>query len=417
MCEFINIDTTDMVACKYPQVRNWETGRCKAPCRADQAVNPDTGKCVTKTFLKAAHIRGDLGTSEYRSALRDDGITRRDGRSRRSGGPRRLSYGTRDELSEYLGEDVDFTEFDYKEPRRYGRLGYSGYSRRDNAKDLRDMLVDDPDCYPRKRNLRTGRCKTPCPPGYAINPETLQCVTIEYLISIDLYDPWYEEDEEDYMAANLKWFPSTIQSEAAHDNADMKTLIRSSELGVGDLRTLRGIELAGTGPQLVGIYSRGSRVKCEQNVLRAIITSAQANCGLRNVKQVGVPSPVAAPPGVNVIPNPNPPPTLQELLNEAVLNAGMDYAFVTGLLMTAATIGQVFNAAGAAGRDTRLAVIDREGVFKFVIRHTGAGLNVPLPAVFTAAGNDKTKLAEALDRHWKDVVSVAYHPWDSQTSV
>ena len=390
-----------MVACKYPQVRNWETGRCKAPCRADQAVNPDTGRCVTKTYLKALHIRGDLGTSTYRSALRDDGITRRDGRSRRSGGTRSLSYGTRDEFSD-LG-DFNFTEYDYKEPR--------GYSRGDNAKDLRDMLVDDPDCYPRKRNLMTGRCKTPCEPGYAINPRTGGCVTIEYLISIDLYDPYLIEDEEDSMAANLKWFPSIVQSEASHDNADMKTLLRSSELGVGDLRTLRGIELAGTGPQLVGNYSRGNRVKCEQNVLRAIITSAQANCGLRNVEQVGVQPPVAAFAGV-----PNAPRTLRELVEEKVRLAGGDYTFATGVGVTSEAIGMIFSAHRAAAQDTRFAFIDREGVFKFVIRHTGTGLTPPPATVFTTAGNDKQKLAEALDRHWANFVSVAYHPWDSQTN-
>lgn len=401
-----------MVACKYPQVRNWETGRCKAPCRADQAVNPDTGRCVTKTFLKAAHIRGDLGTSDYRSALRDDGITRRDGRSRRSGGPRRLTYGARDEFSD-LG-DFNFTEFDYKEPRRYGRLGYSGYSRGDNAKDLRDMLVDDPDCYPRKRNLRTGYCKTPCDPGYAINPRTGGCVTIEFLISRDLYDPLYIEDEEDPMAANLKWFPSIVQSEASHDNADMKTLLRSSELGVADLRTFRGIELAGTGPQIVGNYSRGNRVNCEQNVLRAIISSAQANCGFRNVEQVGVLAAGTVPEFGGV---PNLAPTLVELVNKNVPLAGGDYTFATGVGVTSEAIAMVFTAQRPTEQDARFAFIDREGVFKFVIRHSTTGLTPPPATVFTAAGNDKKKLAEALDRHWANFVSVAYHPWDSQTSI
>ena len=382
-----------MVACKYPQVRNWETGRCKAPCRANQAINPETGRCVTKTYLKALHIRGDLGTRDYRSALRDDGITRRNGRSRRSG--KRVSYS--DEFSD-LG-DFNFTEYDYKEPRRYG------YSRGDNIKDLRDMLVDDPDCWPRKRNLLTGRCKTPCEPGYAINPRTGGCVTIEYLMSIDLYDPYLIEDEEDSMAANLKWFPTIVQSEARHNNADMKTLLRGSELGVGDLRTLRGIELAGTGPQLVGNYSKGVRQRCEQSVLRAIISSAQANCGLRNVEQVGVQPP-------------NPPRTLDQVVTDKVNASNGDYTFVTGVQVNVQTLDMIFAAHLAQNpvRDTRLALIDREGVFKVVIRHTAVNNNAPVPAVFTAAGNDKKVLANSLDGHWLDHVGVAYHPWDSQTS-
>lgn len=142
-----------MVACKYPQVRNYATGRCRTPCKNHQAINPATGRCVTKTYLKALRHNGDLTDSEYRSTIRDDGITRRSDylAKRRSG----YSGKTRDEFSAY--GDFDYSEFEYKEPRKsaygYGRSAY-GYGRRargrgrDNAHDLRDMLVADKHCYP-----------------------------------------------------------------------------------------------------------------------------------------------------------------------------------------------------------------------------------------------------------------------------
>ena len=395
-----------MVACKYPQVRNWETGRCKAPCKANQAVNPETGRCVTKTYLKALHIRGDLGTRDYRSALRDDGITRRDGRSRRSGGSRRLSYGTRDEFSD-LG-DFNFTEYDYKEPR-----GYFGYSRGDNIKDLRDMLVDDPDCWPRKRNLATGRCKTPCEPGYAINPRTGGCVTIEYLISIDLYDPYLIEDEEDTMAANLKWFPSDVQTLATHDNADMKRLIGNSTLGVADLKTLRGINQSGPGVQLFGIYSPAHRTACDLSVFRSLIGSNLSNCGLRRVVQFGQPPPLPpAPAGVAAIPGN--PLTVPEILADTMNNVGQDFVFITGQVINMATFSTIF--AAFAGRDMKIALIDQGGVWRLIHRNTGAAPALPPPVVFQANVSDSKKLAEALDNHWKNSVSVTFHPWDRQTS-
>lgn len=385
-----------MVACKYPQVRNWETGRCKAPCRADQAINPNTGRCVTKTYLEALHIRGDLGTSDYRAALRDDGITRRDGRSRRSGGPvrrpRRLT--NRDQFGFNKLGDFDYSDFEYKAVTPYRARGYS-----DNERDLRDLLVDDPDCYPRKLNLLTGRCKTPCPPGYAMSPKTQRCVTIEYLLSQN--PDFYIEDGDDWMAESIKWYPSTVQTLANHTDANLKKLVNDSRLTVSDLKVMSGIEavMTGHGVMLVGNYRHGQRKACEESLVRSLVTSKVAQCGLRNVEHFT---------GLEE--------DGQLLVNHKIRNAGEDYTFIFSRKVFGSDgLQQILEMVYGQTITAKFAIIESHGVWR-IICPTGLSLlpQVPTQDEMNAQGGRK-KLAEELDKYYKNKISISYHPFDAQT--
>ncbi|CAM9107180.1 unnamed protein product [Sphacelaria rigidula] len=394
-----------MVACKYPQVRKWETGRCKTPCRADQAINPDTGRCVTKTYLKALHIRGDLGTSDYRSALRDDGITRRDGRSRRSGGPvRRLTNQRRTNDDQFglnkLG-DFDYSDFEYKERAitPYRARKTRGYYGSDNERDLRDLLVADPDCYPRKLNLLTGRCKTPCPPGYAMSPKTQRCVTIEYLLSQDL--DYYIEDGDDWMAESIKWYPSTVQTLANHTDADLKKLINESRLTVSDLKVMSGIESVMTGHavMLVGNYRHGQRKACEESLVRSLVTSKVAQCGLRNVEHFTGSEDDG-----------------QLLVNHKIDNAGEDYTFVfSRKVFGSDVLRQILGMVYGRTITAKFAIIESHGVWRIICPRGLSFLpQVPTQDDMNAQGGRK-KLAEELDKYFKNKISISYHPFDAQT--
>ena len=385
-----------MVACKYPQVRNYETGRCKAPCKAHQARNPANGNCVTKTFLKALHIRGDLGTSEYRAALRDDGITRRDGRSRRSGGPvsRSAPRSTRFEFDKY--GDFDFTEFDYKEPKT--RKSYGKSYGKDSERDLRDMLVYDKRCHPRKLNLATGKCRKPCDPGYAINYRNGRCVTIEHLLKLDMEE--YVEDEDDDMAENIKWYPSTVQTTANHTDAEMKKLINNSKLTVADLKVMSGIEMAGSNSDhsvILGIYSHGQRKACDESLVKSLASDKLKKCGMRRVTF----------------------PTQEDAAGkfvDTIVVAEADFVFLYdsdtkfGSGFLSYFLGEITN----MEINVRLALVEGHGVWRIVCsRAVKKFQDVPTQEQMNKYG--RKQLAEELDKYYENQVSFSYHPFDAQT--
>ena len=236
------------MACRYPQRRNWFTGRCKTPCKNHQAINPITRKCVSKTYLISLHELGYISDDEL--DLENDGVGRY----------YEVDHEKHEKHEKYVEEDTE-------EKRK---------------SDLRDGLVDDIDCYPRKLNILTGKCKAPCESHKAINPATGQCVTKRYLRTLDFN--LYDEDEEDMMAANIMFVPSVDQSiKAAGNNVNLIKLIRGSVLTVADIRTMRGIYLGSkemnNGP-LFGIYSPKKRFGCENNYLKNVLTPASQKCGI-----------------------------------------------------------------------------------------------------------------------------------------
>lgn len=237
-----------MPACEYPQTRNWATGRCRKPCSKHQAINPTTGKCVSKTYLKCLNREtcGDLD----------------------------LTY----------AEDMSLDD-------------------KNLERDLKQGLVDDPECFPRKRNIHTGYCKTPCQDGYAMNPRTGGCVTLEFLKCLDPED--YDTDDDDEMAAKILFTPTDISSKQlvvnlpAHDGSDrvvafgndtldrsIKTsdkLLSTSHVGVADTAVMRGIFESAVNAKgartLAGTYDPAKRkLSCGRSDI-----SSHAECGITTV--------------------------------------------------------------------------------------------------------------------------------------
>lgn len=245
-----------MVACQYPQRRNPATGRCKKPCSNHQAINPRTGRCVTKTYLKSL---------------------------------RRQTYG---------GADLTYV----------GSAAFSNpyFGATNSTRDARQGLVYDAACYPRKRNLLTGRCKTPCDYGYAINPATDRCVTKEYLRRLNPDD--YDTDDDDDMVSRILFTPTDIGShaimvnlpdymnsdslmiaagsDASASNASVKTdkqLLASSALSKADIGVMSGIFKSSAKDAkpsfLAGTYSPKLR---KQSCGRTDISS-HSECGIANI--------------------------------------------------------------------------------------------------------------------------------------
>ena len=146
--------------------------------------------------------------------------------------------------------------------------------------DLRDGLVEDSSCYPRKRNLLTGKCKTPCESYMAINPATGQCVTKRYLRTLDF--TLYDVDEDDTMAANILFTPSVDQSVKSTTSKDLKKLITTSAITIADARTLRGVFLGSQAKEesLVGIYNHSKRSGCDTSAWKSVLTSNLGKCGI-----------------------------------------------------------------------------------------------------------------------------------------
>ena len=235
------------MACTYPQRRNWFTGRCKTPCKNHQAINPITGRCVSKTYLMLLHELGHIDDEEL--DLENDGL----GRSHGMNSIEETLFLENDSLENHAGE---------------------------KKSDLRDGLVEDSSCYPRKRNLLTGKCKTPCESYMAINPATGQCVTKRYLRTLDF--TLYDVDEDDTMAANILFTPSVDQSVKSTTSKDLKKLITTSAITIADARTLRGVFLGSQAKEesLVGIYNHSKRSGCDTSAWKSVLTSNLGKCGI-----------------------------------------------------------------------------------------------------------------------------------------
>lgn len=183
------------MSCPKGQTRNRTTGRCRKKCERHQAVNEATGRCVSKNYLRRVQRR---------------------------------CYGPSDKLCAPYGTG--------------------------STKDYRDGLVPDAFCHPRKRNLYTGRCKTPCGPGRAINPATGNCVTLNYLSK--LYPGDYDTDDDDDMTAHILFTPTDL-STGLHDNKVTKTPgFHSDTLTENDLTVMKAVHLH---HPMAGEYNPGDR--------------------------------------------------------------------------------------------------------------------------------------------------------------
>lgn len=184
------------MSCPAGSTRNRETGRCRKSCERHQARNPETGRCVTKNYLRQIQ-REPCGSSDKLLSL--------------------APYG------------------------------------KGSRKDYRDGLVPDPYCHPRKRNIYTGYCKTPCGAGRAINPATGNCVTLNYLRRLNPID--YDTDDDDEMTAQILFTPTPI---GAYDNEVSKVAgFKSNMLTENDLTVMRA---AAQSPYtLRGVYSPEDR--------------------------------------------------------------------------------------------------------------------------------------------------------------
>ena len=169
------------MSCPAGKTRNRSTGRCRKSCKKHQAINPETGQCVSKTYLKRIQ---------------------------------RQSFG-----------DSDFVY----DPALYDS---------ELQKDYNDGLVPDAACYPRKRNIYTGRCRTPCGPGRAINPATDRCVSLGYLRRCNPLD--YDTDGDCEMAAAITFTPTDLASKigifSPYDNdVTKKDLFKKNMVTENDL--------------------------------------------------------------------------------------------------------------------------------------------------------------------------------------
>lgn len=290
------------MACKYPQQRNWLTGRCKTPCKNHQAINPNTGRCVSKTYLQTLNSVGAITPGEYAHAKSNNGV--------------------------YKRNQVSFN--DYYDDSDYN-YGIDAYDK--ELSDERDGLVEDPSCYPRKRNILTGYCKTPCEAHQAINPATGQCVSKAYLMHLN--PVLYDEDEDCTMAANLIFSPSIDQSLASAKTEEMKELIKTSCFTLADVRVARGIQLGSTGP-MCGIYSHSQRKSCDDSAIKKALTSDLKACGISH-------------PGAFT------PEKFQELVKKA----GNDFVWVTHHAVPVLSEPQE--------QDLRLIVVSDQGVNKILI--------------------------------------------------
>jgi len=212
----------------------------------------------------------------------------------------------------------------------------------ENKSDLRDGLVEDPECYPRKRNLLTGMCKTPCEAYSAINPATGRCVTKAYLRTLDFN--FYDEDEECAMAANILFSPSIDQSIDATSSEDLKRLIKTSAVTVADARVLRGIYLGSQDKPLVGIYDHKKRIRCEKGYLENVFTSKIGQCGIISPEEFSV----------------------DNLVNKINNDVGKGFIWVTGK-SSLEVIQELDRKVNTLSSDLRLLIINDTGILRLLV--------------------------------------------------
>lgn len=224
-----------IISCDAGQTRSRSTGRCRKPCERHQAINPATGRCVSKNYLRKLQ---------------------------------RECHGEDDAL-------------------------YAPYGK-GSKKDYRDGLMPDPLCYPRKRNIYTGYCKTPCGTGRAINPANGNCVTLCYLRSLNPND--YDTDYDDESAADILFTPtdlSTPYDNNVTNNVEGFTTFKGKTLTEMDLVILHAAYdvHAGLGrtvrQYVVGAYSPDARKEnCSEVAKSGFNDSNYSVCGLTDVSRV-----------------------------------------------------------------------------------------------------------------------------------
>lgn len=256
---------------------------------------------------------------------------------------------------------------------------------------------------PRKLNLATGRCRTPCEPHKAIDPETGRCINISTLLTYD-YN-LYDDDEDDYMAENIKWTPTTSQTIANHKDKHLKDLIERSRLTVADLRTMRGIEQASV-EQMWGHYSSGQRKQCDNSIFSQVLRITNlSKCGFRNVEAIN---------------------TKNSYLHEKLQTAGEDFTFIFGYKLTPVVLNYIMAACKEHGQDVKLAVVDGNGVFR-ILYNGNADYPDPdeypdfVPQIsdeeFNTYNKSRQNLAKGLDDVFRNYASITYHAFDDQTKI
>lgn len=282
------------MSCPKGKVMNRETGRCRKPCERHQARNPETGKCVTKNYLRRIQ---------------------------------RKSHGRYDKLSSLTP---------------YGR---------GSRNDYRDGLVPDPLCYPRKRNIHTGYCKTPCGHGRAINPATGNCVTLNYLLQLN--PAFYDTDDDDEMTADILFTPTTL---GTYENAVTKmdgftnTMLTENDLAV--------MKAAYTHHPLAGVYSPKERKNCTppKSSSSPWETSAKSSCGLTITEKAHI----------NDSEN-NPAPALKQLICEGTDLKTDKYVFYTLSLFVIPS--GLLKAIGeqAVVCPVKMLILTHHGVWRFLV--------------------------------------------------
>lgn len=211
------------MSCPAGQTRNRSTGRCRKPCERHQAINPATGRCVSKNYLNKI---------------------------------RRQPSGPCDNV-------------------------YAPYGR-GSAKDFRDGMVPDPACWPRMRNVYTGYCKTPCGPGRAINPATGNCVTLRYLKMLHPND--YDTDDDDEMVAPILFTPTSITANGQYANEVSKLSgFKTNLLTENDIAVMKGVYQAAN-DNVGGAYSPDARKEnCKESAFSMADQGPFSLCGLSAV--------------------------------------------------------------------------------------------------------------------------------------
>lgn len=214
------------MSCPAGQTRSRQTGRCRKPCARHQAINPATGRCVSKNYLNKI---------------------------------KRLPQGKSDNV--------------------YSIAPYGTGCK----KDYRDGLVPDPACFPRKRNIYTGYCKTPCGTGRAINPATGNCVTLRYLRMLNPND--YDTDDDDPMVAPILFTPTSITTSGQYDNEVSKLSgFETNLLTENDVTVMRGVYQVAKGI-VSGVYSPDKRKSnCKEADFNKDKADTFTPCGLTDVR-------------------------------------------------------------------------------------------------------------------------------------
>ncbi len=216
-----------------------KTNKCRKPCEKHKAINPATGRCVTKSYLKC------------------------------------IQRETCGELDHVYIDQMNKND-------------------KNSERDMEQGLVPHVECYPRKLNIHTGYCKTPCKDGYAMNPATGGCVTLKYLKCLNAED--YDTDDDDDMIKDVIFTPTGLVTKSEMvllpsfkdfigtipTISDIKTLFDTSSLTISDTAVMRGIFETSIKSQtmlLSGTYDRNDRKEtCVSGK-----SSSHSDCGIKNI--------------------------------------------------------------------------------------------------------------------------------------